>query len=232
MSQIIVLSIFIAHVVGAIPQALSPAQRDKNRKQAGLTKDIDYGTHSTDTPSAHSNCNRGEFLNVKKSACEECPPGKYSGWWTTATSCKSCGKGQYSPFGGSKTCEECPRGMYQNKETQMACLSCNITQHAPSAGSETCIACPAGQIVNSANQKCLACKAGNYLSGTPGKGCVECEAGQFSFTIGQDKSCELCAPGYFQARSGKTSCDICTSGHYQNMTGQLACQKCSSNNLH
>ncbi|MBD5398937.1 hypothetical protein HDR60_05565, partial [bacterium] len=67
-------------------------------------------------------CSDGQY--IKDGKCTSCPAGTFQKGNNRATSCTPCSAGTYSSAGAS-SCKTCGIGQYQDKTGQSSCKSCN-----------------------------------------------------------------------------------------------------------
>ena len=134
--------------------------------------------------SSCAECAAGEYDddNDSKTACEECPVGKYQ-LNTKSTSCIDCEVGKYQDNKGYDECKVCPSGTYQPNVKSISCISC------PSGKSQGSQVLPVVLIVILANGLCGCrcmfnlsnCPAGKQEDTAPSytadRTCKDCDAG-------------------------------------------------------
>ncbi|GFS23418.1 signal peptide, CUB and EGF-like domain-containing protein 3 [Elysia marginata] len=134
----------------------------------------------------------------------------------------------------SGTCEPCPKNFYQNETGQPFCYPCRPSSGTEKVGStsesECKDYCPGGTELRGG--VCTKCKRGFYRVGFQQDACKpcmmanmttreegsdledqcdipKCPAGQYVKEDGEDKSCELCAYGFYQPEMAQFSCEPC-----------------------
>ena len=192
-----------------------------------------------------------------QTSCETCEIGKKTeNGQTGATSCQSCGAGEYGVVCDScavgmyrsgsdpdaTVCKNCPNGYHQDSPAGAACLKCIPGTFQPLSGKKLCNNCPINEYSPTSNSSsCFECSVGKTSevgssqcqsceAGTYGKVCSLCELGMYR-PGGNDISAEVCLScpaGYFQNVKGSASCLPCTPGTYQTQSNTSACDACSN----
>ena len=95
---------------------------------------------------------------------EKCPPGQKSD--TGLAPCSKCAIGTYQPESSATSCRSCPRGQTTDSEGSTSLLQCRDAK----------IPCKEGTFSPSGLQPCVACSAGTYQSYRGQKVCKPCRA--------------------------------------------------------
>ncbi|GMI14345.1 hypothetical protein TrVE_jg11238 [Triparma verrucosa] len=151
-------------------------------------------------------------------SCTQCHPGKYIADDATdkeehddAAKCVDCPGQTKSNAGengfGSDDCVQCPLDGE------------GFSLFAP-PGNDRCVSCDAGYICRVDRKE--ACQSGRYSDGTHTE-CQLCPVG--SICKGSSKN-ELCPPGKYQDKPGKTECNDCELGKYNLHFNKTMCDDC------
>jgi hypothetical protein len=183
-------------------------------------------------------CRPGMYANRDNhTSCLDCPIGKKTeDGQTGATSCQSCGAGEYGAVcawcavgmfrSGSDpdatVCKDCPAGYHQDAVYGAACLPCIPGLYQDELGTKVCKKCGINQYTPTSNaSECLDCKIGTSTNKQKGSSiCTNCQAGKFGAT------CEDCAVGMYRGGGDVLSaetCSDCKPGFYQLNKGSVAC---------
>ena len=158
---------------------------------------------------ACSGCAVGEKPKSDKSACENCPNGKYQDSAGQSDTCTSCPKGKANAGGAAASdydsqadCDDCGTGKYADVTGLASCKNCT-------AGSETQAS---STVVTSAAEACVACVAGKVDKDSDSSTtCYSCDAAQQEY----------------QSSTGQTSCNTCSTGTFT--CGDNTVSSCASN---
>ncbi|XP_063683794.1 major surface-labeled trophozoite antigen 417-like isoform X4 [Bolinopsis microptera] len=154
-------------------------------------------------------------VGSKSPTCSNCPADKEvaAGQGKLESDCtwKACAGGQY--LNQENGCTNCEAGEFSAGGTADSCTKCEADTYSE-AGATKCTACPSGKVVASGGGKqesdCTfkSCLGGYYVDAT--KGCLPCEAGEFS-AGGTADSCTKCEADTYSADKA-TKCTDCPSG--------------------
>jgi len=179
---------------------------------------------------SQTTCPKGQFLDSKIQACQNCAPGTFTPEDSSISECQACPEGSYAPEPGSSECQLCPAGTYEEKRT--SCHKCySGTYSAAGSKSESdCIKCPEGTIApDSGSAECQTCAAGTYEMerflcmecdpGTISKAgskseddCIQCPAGSIGNSYTGATECKQCPAGTWEDK--RTNCFPCPGGTY------------------
>ena len=164
--------------------------------------------------------------------------GSHQRFFSRATKCDSCGKGEYQPNEGSSdcrtcatgrvsgegatSCTDCPAGQYQDEELKDSCKECPAGRAEGSTGSTGCNSCPEGFYAPKGATSCVRCQRGRYGDEKGLESCKLCDVGRASRHTGQTH-CHDCGRGRYQASTGGRGCPRCPGGYYQPDGGQGSC---------
>ncbi|GFO02092.1 neurogenic locus notch homolog protein 1, partial [Plakobranchus ocellatus] len=137
----------------------------------------------------------------------------------------------------SGECESCPKNFFQNETGQMFCYPCR-----PSSGTETTGStdasqckdfCPGGTELRDGD--CAKCRPGYFRVGFQQDACTPCPMMNMT-TRGEGADSELqcniprCPPGQFVKEDGEErTCEPCDFGTYQALSAQFSCEPCAEN---
>jgi hypothetical protein len=182
-------------------------------------------------------------LNVARSQCLECEPGKFQ-VLAAQDHCCRCPGGKWSGAaaysGGNSYCNDCVNGKYLMGNDDDTCVT---GEGNLNTAASQCTDCACGQFLVLSGSACKTCASGHFSAGTAGLGstaCTACPVGTYHQTADlclantadnnpASDACPTCPNGKF-AREGSTACTECSPGSYLAGTGE-ACVACDSDTI-
>jgi len=174
--------------------------------------------------------------------CVTCPPGTFQKETCSVTiprTCQECAAGSYSNISDALSCPTCPDGMYSTNGA-VDCTPCSgtcdighfIAVDCTSTTNKRCQECAAGFYADEVDSaQCTAC-ASDWWSRAGESTCrnsTDCYAGhQISqdYTDTNDRQCEECPAGTYEAGENSASCSACVSGSTWSPVGATGCTDC------
>jgi hypothetical protein len=174
-----------------------------------------------------------------------------------ATSCQSCGAGEYGQScdkcssgtyrsgsdGDATVCKDCPAGYHQDQEGRAACLPCIPGLYQDQLGKLKCKKCGADHFMPDSNAtQCLSCGSGKSTNvkegqiicqscpaGKYGDDCSDCAAGKYREVDDNIDAgkCKSCPAGFYQEYEGKSLCFDCIPGMYSKNSESNICTNCN-----
>jgi hypothetical protein len=215
---------------------------------AGATKAGDCAVCAVGKVSAGgvacSGCGLGEKPKSDKSACENCPNGKYQDSAGQSDTCKSCPVGKANPGGAAAAdydsqtdCDDCAAGKYADSTGLASCKNCaagSETQASSAfvtSAAEDCVTCAQGKADTDSDSSttCYSCDATlqEYQSSTGQTLCNTC--GTNTFTCG-DNTVSSCASNCGSSGGGGGSVTCANAWEYiaTGGNGYLSCATCAA----
>ena len=160
---------------------------------------------SSQLASSQEICPKGQFFDLTRQACQNCPPGTFANGTVPLSQCETCRAGTYEI--NRSLCLLCPEGTYSNNGT---------------SGLENCIRCSPGFVSGAGSANCRKCPAGSHEVNR--KTCPDCPAGTYSKEGSTE--CNRCQAGWYTYRPGSPECRICEAGTYE--VNRIICYLCPS----
>eukprot|EP01043_Picozoa_sp_COSAG02_P024849 COSAG02_NODE_1374_length_13005_cov_5.606152_12_plen_578_part_01 len=170
--------------------------------------------------------------------CKRCEAGQYSpgGQFSAATQCAACNPGTFAPEGSLATdCTGCSQGKADiDRDSWTECIECQSNEIAvridPTLGGPQ--RGSFGLLAESNATRCYECPAGKYRQENNVDGvvdCIECEVGKFNNVSGRVsiEACQECAAGTWSPDSGYIQCPPCSTLSFRRSV-DIGCQPCSN----
>jgi len=174
--------------------------------------------------------------------CVTCPKGTYQHQQCSSTTpriCRECAAGTHSNITDATECDTCPDGTWSTNGA-VNCTECAGT-------------CDVGHMVSvecttTTNKRCEECAAGTYSNQNDSTECTTCADGTWSrsgesecqtctkcfpghqihtdCTTTNDRLCEECPAGTYEAGNNSASCSSCSAGSTWSPSGATECTDC------
>jgi len=174
--------------------------------------------------------------------CVTCPVGTYQHQNCTTTvprACRECPAGTYSNITDAYKCETCPDGTWSTTGAAL-CTECAgpcdvghfISVECTPTTNLRCEECDAGTYAGEINStQCTTCDSGTWS--VPGESecrtCTKCLPGhqiRTDCTTTNDRLCEECPAGTYEAGNNSNACAACSAGTTWSPVGALECTNC------